>query len=55
VPWAIAGYAIDGTLSDFFARNPELNTTHLVVSATALALALWPSWPEPKDVEAAAA
>lgn len=55
VPWAIAGYAIDGTLSDFFARNPELNTTHLVVSAIALALALWPSWPEPKNVEAAAA
>jgi len=55
LPWAIAGYLLDGSLSDFFARNPELNTTHLLVSVGALALALWPAWPERKDAEAAAA
>lgn len=55
VPWAIAGFALDGSLSDFFARNQELNTTHLIVSIAAVALATWPRWPAPRSVEASTA
>jgi hypothetical protein len=42
VPWAIAGFALDGSLQDFFASNPALNLTHLVTAAAALLLGLWP-------------
>ena len=55
IPWAIAGFILDGTLSDFFARNQELNIVHLVVSAAALALAAWPRWPEVQEAEPSAA
>lgn len=51
VPWAIAGFIIDGSLSDFFARNPEMNVVHLAVSLTALVLATWPWWPEAQPAE----
>jgi len=54
LPWAIAGYLLDGSLSDFFARNAALNTTHLAISIVALALALWPSWPAPREMSALA-
>ena len=43
VPWAVTGYIVDGTLSDFFARNPALVTAHLVTGVLALAIALWPA------------
>jgi Domain of unknown function (DUF4383) len=55
IPWAIAGFILDGSLSDFFARNQELNLAHLVISVTALGLATWPRWPEPRPVEASPA
>lgn len=55
VPWAVAGFMLDGSLSDFFARNPELNVVHLAVSLAALALATWPRWPEPRRAETSAA
>jgi Domain of unknown function (DUF4383) len=51
VPWAIAGFILDGSLSDFFARNQELNILHLCVSVVALVLAVWPRWPQPSPAE----
>ncbi|MEW6583561.1 MAG: DUF4383 domain-containing protein [Actinomycetota bacterium] len=45
VPWSIAGFILDGSLSDFFATNTAMNTAHLASTAVALALALWPAWP----------
>ena len=46
IPWAIAGFALDGSLSDFFATNPAINVVHLAVSVLALAVAVWPRWPD---------
>lgn len=45
LPWAITGYVVEDTMSDFFGRNPALVHTHLAVSVGALALALWPHRP----------
>jgi hypothetical protein len=42
---AIAGFAIDGTLSDFFATNPAINVLHLCTAVVALGLGLWPLRP----------
>jgi len=42
LPFAIAGFLLDGTLSDFFAANPELNMLHLATAIVALGLAVWP-------------
>jgi len=54
-PWAVAGFLLDGSLSDFFAGNQELNAAHLIVSVVAVALATWPRWPAPRPAEEAAA
>ena len=45
LPFAIAGFLLDGSLSDFFAANPPLNTLHLLTALVALALAVWPDGP----------
>jgi Domain of unknown function (DUF4383) len=42
LPFSIAGFLLDGTLSDFFAANAELNTLHLATAIAALGLAVWP-------------
>lgn len=55
VPWAIAGFILDGSVSDFFARNRELNTMHLIVSVAGVVLATWPRWPAPPSVETSTA
>lgn len=55
IPWAIAGFILDGSLSDFFARNLELNLVHLAVSAAAAGLACWPRWPGAPGMESAPA
>ncbi|HJZ61480.1 MAG TPA: DUF4383 domain-containing protein [Miltoncostaeaceae bacterium] len=42
LPFAIAGFFLDGTLDDFFARNPPLIWLHLLTSVAALVVGLWP-------------
>jgi Domain of unknown function (DUF4383) len=42
LPWAIAGFLLDGTLSDFFATNTPMNTLHLVTAVSCLAVGLYP-------------
>lgn len=42
LPFAIAGFLLDGSLSDYFAANPPLNALHLLTAVAALALGLWP-------------
>ena len=55
LPFAIVGFLLDGSLSDYFAANPELNTLHLVTAVGALGLALWPDRaPTEAEPEAAA-
>ena len=41
-PFAVAGFLLDGSLSDYFAANPPLNALHLATGLVGLALALWP-------------
>ena len=36
LPWAISGYFLEGTSSDFFARNPPLVNAHLATALIAL-------------------
>ena len=55
VPWAISGFLLDGSLSDFFATNRAMNIAHLLVTAAGLFLALWPAWGSDRDPAAAAA
>jgi hypothetical protein len=55
LPLAIAGFALDGTLSDFFATNPALNVLHLCTAVVALGLGLWPLRPRAAVGERAAA
>jgi hypothetical protein len=43
IPFAVAGFLLDGTLSDFFATNTAMNVLHLTTAAVALLLALWPA------------
>jgi uncharacterized protein DUF4383 len=43
VPFAVAGFLLDGSLSDFFATNTAMNVLHLSTAAVALLLALWPA------------
>lgn len=45
IPWAVAGYIIDGTMADFFARNIALVNLHLAISLIALLLVFFPVWP----------
>src|SRR5262245_18240226 len=42
VPWAIAGFSLDGSLQDFLASNPALNITHAAMAGAALLVGLWP-------------
>ena len=42
LPFAIAGFSLDGTLQDFFARNAPLIWLHLLTSVAALVVGLWP-------------
>jgi Domain of unknown function (DUF4383) len=45
LPWAIAGYIVDGTMADFFARNIALVNLHLAIALIALLLVFFPVWP----------
>jgi uncharacterized protein DUF4383 len=54
LPWAIAGFMLDGSLSDFFATNRAMNVMHLVIAVVGLGLALWPVWPAERRAAPAA-
>jgi hypothetical protein len=40
VPLAVAGFLLDGTMSDYFATNTPMNVAHLVIGVVALAVGL---------------
>jgi Domain of unknown function (DUF4383) len=54
LPFAIAGFLLDGSLSDFFAANPPLNALHLATALAALGLALWPDRAAPERAPSSA-
>jgi hypothetical protein len=43
LPFAIVGFALDGSMSDYFATNTQSNAVHLLTAVSSLVVALWPA------------